>query len=385
MAKTRGSFMDNTIIQRIKESITKNQQIGIVVGKNANLDDMAAALSIYLVLKTSEKNVTIACPTDPLVEVSSLVGIDKVKKSLDGDGGDLIVSFPYRDREIEKVSYTLEEGYLNIVVKAGTDGLSFTEKEVKYKRGGSLPTLLFVIGTPRLSDLGTLFNPDALKNTTVINIDNKVENQGFGDIVVVLPRSSSVSEEVTTILTALEFPLDIDLAQNLLSGINYATDNFQDQKTTVTAFEMAAFLMKKGAVRSKVAKSKLTDNAFFAAPQPQSQPQPQQAQPDAFMPRKNDQRDQFNPLPKQNNPRPQQPRDNNRINDFMQRNNQQPRPQQSQPNQQPAQSGFAQPQQQQQPQVQSQKQNAQAIEHKEDDDTPPDWLTPKVYKSSTLI
>lgn len=382
--------MDNTAVQRIRESITKNQQIGIVVGKNANLDDMAAALSIYLVLKTSDKNVSIACPTDPLVEVSSLVGIDKVKNSLDGEGGDLVVSFPYRDREIEKVSYTLEEGFLNIVVKAGTDGLSFTEKEVKYKRGGSLPTLLFVVGTPRLSDLGSLFNPDALKNTTVINIDNKIDNQGFGDIVVVSPRSSSVSEEVANILTSLEFPFDIDLAQNLLSGINFATDNFQDPKTSVAAFEMAAFLMKKGAVRSKAVKQKQNvsqDNGFFGAPQSQSQPQPQiqQAQPDSFMPRKNDQRDQFNPLPKPNNPRPQQPRDNNRINDFMQRNNQQPRPQQPQPNQQPAQSGFAQPQQQQQPQVQPQKQNAQAIEHKDDDDTPPDWLTPKVYKSSTLV
>lgn len=243
--------MEEKTLQKLKELIANNEKIAIAVGKNPSIDEMGAALSLYLSLKASNKNVVVACPTEPLVEVSSLVGIDKVKTIFASDGADLVVSFPYKEGEIEKVSYTLEDGDLNIIVKAGSNGLSFAEKDVRYKRGGgsSLSSLLFVIGTPRLSDLGKLFDPELLKETTVVNIDNKVDNQGFGDIVLVSPRFSSVCEQIANLINFLGLPLDIDGAQNLLSGISFATDNFQKPTTSFLAFEMAGVLLKKGAVR----------------------------------------------------------------------------------------------------------------------------------------
>ncbi|MDP3987596.1 MAG: hypothetical protein Q8P80_00425 [Candidatus Levybacteria bacterium] len=246
--------MDNATFQAIKDVLVKNESLGIVVGKNPSIDDMGAALSLYLSLKQLNKNVSIASPQEPIVELSSLVGINKVKKNLDsggGGGGDLVVSFPYREGEIEKVSYTLEEGFLNIVVKAGDNGLSFSDSEVKFKRGGGYPTALFIVGTPRLADLGELFDPSALKDTTVINIDNKSENQGFGDIVYVSPAFSSVCEQMVNLLSFLGVDLETDIAQNLLHGISFATDNFQNPKTSFSTFETAAALMKKGAVRAR--------------------------------------------------------------------------------------------------------------------------------------
>lgn len=242
--------MDNLTIQKIKDLIDKNDTIGIVVGKNPGVDEMAAALSLYLSLINAGKSVSVACPTPPVVEVSSLVGIDRVKTSFDSaKSGDLTVSFPYKDGEIEKISYTLENGFLNILVKAGEQGLSFDEKTIIYKRGGVASGVVFTIGTPRLSDLGKLFDVDALKDTKIINIDNKAENQGFGDIVIVSKNFSSVSEQVASFILSLGFKMDVDIAQNLLSGINSATDNFQNPNTSVLAFEMTAVLMKKGAVR----------------------------------------------------------------------------------------------------------------------------------------
>jgi len=243
--------MNNETAQRLKDLITQNSSIGILVGRNPNMDQMGAALGLYLTLKNLGKNVSVASPATPLVEVSSLVGIDKVKKALEGgEGGDLIVSFPYKEGEIEKVSYTLESGYLNIIVKPGELGLSFDQRDVEYKHGGgAAPTLIFVIGTSRLVDLGNLFNPEAMKGTTVVNIDNKQDNQSFGDVVLVSNRFSSVSEQVTHLIITLGYNIDQDSAQNLLSGISSATGNFQKANTSPVAFEMAAALMKKGAVR----------------------------------------------------------------------------------------------------------------------------------------
>ena len=118
---------------------------------------MGAALSLYLALKTTGKNVTVATPSSPLVEVSSLVGIDEVKTSLGGEGGDLVVSFPYKEGEIEKVSYTRDDNFLNIVVKAGENGLNFKETDVKFTRGAAAPEVLICNWFPQSFGFGKSF------------------------------------------------------------------------------------------------------------------------------------------------------------------------------------------------------------------------------------
>lgn len=264
--------MDSVILDRIKDLLEKNETIGIAVGKNPGIDEMGAALSLYLALKQTAKKVAVTCPTEPIVEVSSLVGIDKVKRAFDGDAtGDLTVSFPYKEGEIEKISYTLEEGKLNILVKAGEKGLNFNETDIEYKRDGGAPGLVFVVGTPRLSDLGTAFDMEALKDSKVINIDYKTENQGFGDIPLIGKNSSSVSELVASFIASLNLNIDVDIASNLMSGIISATENFQNPKTSPLSFEMAAFLMKKGAVRqiNRKKQSVIEEDSFFS---PRAQP-----------------------------------------------------------------------------------------------------------------
>lgn len=241
--------MDKLSYKRIIEFLEKSQNIGIVTPKDPNVDQMAAALSLYLSLQGMGKNLAVATPEDPLVELSNLVGIDKVRTKLSYQSGDLVVSFPYKDGEIDKVSYTLEDGALNILVKAGEDGLSFDEKDVKFIRPNAAPELLFVIGASKITDLGKLFNPADLKDTTVINIDNSPENSGFGDIVLVSTKSSSICEIIADLVLSEGLGFDRDIAQNLLWGISFSTGNFQDSKTTGLAFEMAGILMRNGAQR----------------------------------------------------------------------------------------------------------------------------------------
>ena len=267
------NLMDSLMLEKIKELLGKNETIGIGVGKNPGIDEMGAALSLYLALTEAGKKVTVASPTEPIVEISSLVGIDRVKKGFAGNDGDFIVSFPYNQEsnEIEKISYVMEDDSLNIIVKPTERGLSFTEKDVRYKRGGGAPGLIFVVGTARLSDLGTIFDPEALKDSKIINIDYKIENQGYGDIPLLGKNASSVSELVTSFLSSLNFNIDIDIAQNLLSGIISATENFQNPQTSSLSFEMAGVLMKKGAVRqiNRKKQNVIEEDSFFS---PKSQP-----------------------------------------------------------------------------------------------------------------
>ncbi|HEX7041990.1 MAG TPA: hypothetical protein VF189_01960 [Patescibacteria group bacterium] len=375
--------MDNNLFQRLKDLVTQHQAIGIVVPPNPTHDEMAAGLGMYLALKQMGKAVSIACPTDPTVAISSLVGIDKVQRALSGSGGDLVVTFPYREGEIEKVSYTVDNGQLNIVVKAGQNGLSFNQSDVQFRQGGAMPTLLFTMGVIDMSQVSNVVNPAEMTNVTVVNLDNKQNNTGFGDVVHVSPRFSSISEMVADFLTLLEpqIELDVDTSQDLLSGILSANNDFQNGQGSYLAFEMTGILMKKGAVRNvngnaganPTATAMPTNNYFppqqqaVQASEPISQqPVQQQSQSvQSFEPA-------GQPIPSmQQFPAPDQlgvPLPNQPIQNFQQPVMQQEPVQQVQPVQQPVQ-----PVQNVQP---VQQQNGQP---------PSDWLTPKVYKGSTVL
>lgn len=343
--------MDNQALQKIRDTINRSQTVALAVSKNPTVDQMAATLGFYLILESQGKKVTVVSPTEPIVELSSLVGIDKVKTSNAGSSGDLIVSFPYREGEIEKVSYTIDDGFLNIVVKAGEYGLTFSEQDVIFKRGSDKPELLITVGVERLSDIASLFPEDTLKDVTIINIDNTSTNEGFGSMVLVSPKFSSLSEQVADLVLNLGYDIDVDTAQNLLSGVTTATNNFQNSNTSYLAFEIAAILMKRGAVRARATQP-------VQAPSPLRQRQPQQ-QPSAgqHQPRRDDRQD-----------RRQAIRDALRATSQARQNRQdeeQPMQERTPRAERPAQEEVAQPVSDQKP--------------------PSDWLTPKVYKGSSNV
>lgn len=353
--------MDNQTFQRIKDLITQHQSIGVVIKPNPSLDEMAGALGMYLVLLKMNKAASIACPTDVVVGLSSLVGIQKVGKTLGaatGKGGNLTVSFPYKDGEIEKVSYTQENGALNILVQAGPNGLNFTQQDVKFMQsGGAMPTLLFAIGVPNLQEVASIIASEQVSSMTVVNIDNKVENTKYGDVVVVAPRFSSVSEQVADFLTLLEpqIELDKDASQNLFDGISFATKDYTSQNTSYLAFEMAGILMKKGALRYK------TPGAQVAPGQNVNQ----------YFP------------PVQNNPVVQQPVISVQPAMPVQQPVQQTfQPTVSQPMVQPMGQMPVEPIQMP---VNPQPMQNMPIQPVQSTETPADWLAPKVYKGSSVL
>jgi nanoRNase/pAp phosphatase (c-di-AMP/oligoRNAs hydrolase) len=241
--------MDNLTFSKIKESLDKYNNIAIVTRRDPSVDEMSGALSLYLAIRSLGKNVTVATPNDPLVEVSSLVGIDEVKTNLGSSSGDLMMYLPYKEGEIDKVTSAVEGNYLKLIVKAGELGINFDEKDIRFERGAEAPELLFIVGSPRVSDLGRLFDTEMLKDTVIVNIDNKPDNQGFGDILMVSTRLSSLSEVIANLILSIGLKMDLDIAQNLMTGLAVSTNNFQSENTSPLAFEMAGILLRQGAIR----------------------------------------------------------------------------------------------------------------------------------------
>ncbi|OIP57943.1 MAG: hypothetical protein COX79_05760 [Candidatus Levybacteria bacterium CG_4_10_14_0_2_um_filter_36_16] len=240
----------NPIIQKAFESLTSellsSQTVGIVVGENATIDKMAAGLSLYLSLSAGGKNVQIISKSNPTVEVSNLVGIDRVGKNFEGNTKILTISVPYREGEIEKVSYNIEKDKLNVNLFAEENGISFSERDVEFIGKGSTPSLVIALGIPSAEKLQEVSGPEV----KIVNIDTSLSNTQFGDIVLVDSSFSSFSEIVSEIIKSLGLPMDQDIAQNLLDGITYATNNFTSPSTSAYAFGAAGILLMNGAKRT---------------------------------------------------------------------------------------------------------------------------------------
>ena len=245
--------------EQIKELIDSSESIGIVASENQDIDTVAAALGLYLVLKSNGKNVQVVSKKTPVVEVSNLVGVDKILKNFAGNTKILTISVPYREGEIEKVSYNIEDTRLNVNLFAETSGITFDENDVQYIRKGSQPSTIVTVGVVNEEELLGIVD---LKGAKAIHLDKNPLNSLSGDVSIVDPSFSSLSEIVAELVNELNLGYDLDAFQNLLDGITYATRNFTSQAASPYAFEAAGFLLQNGAKRKERPLAQTQDRPF---------------------------------------------------------------------------------------------------------------------------
>lgn len=360
----------NTLLQeqmnQLHSLLDGAQEVIIAVPKNPSFDTLAGALSFYLTLSAANKRVTVVCPDQMTVEFSRLVGADKVTTRINGTSGrNLIISFPYQEGSIEKVSYNIEDGAFNLVIEPRENYPRITPEMMNYSYSGGKTDLIITINAHQLSDLDLIYstNNPLFSNTTIINIDMSSQNQQFGKINIVDPSTSSVSELMTSIMSQTGLSIDSDSAANLLAGIISGTNNFSSTTTQASTFETAALLVKKGAKKNSLTEESNPIQTSFNPPvvkaqgSPKSVPFTPSPKP-SFQPRVFNQRPKQNQAPGQQSPVIQQ--------SYAPPTNQS-HPLQGQP---------------QTPRFSPQAQN---IPQKPINEAPPDWLKPKIYKSSTLL
>ena len=336
-------------------NLFQSNTIGIFLGEKLNQDTAAGGLSLYLSLVEAGKNPQIVSKKEPFVEISNLVGVNKIKKNFSGDSGRVVVSLPYIKGEIGKVSYKEENDRINFYLTAA-EGMSISQYEtndINLIWDGATPSVIVAIGVSSPAEFSEMI--DSKDNSVkIININNSGES--FGDIVLSDPSFSSVSEIVSRIIKDIRLPMNIDIAQNLLDGILYATRNFSSPDSSAYAFEAAGALMQGGAKRVE---NRNSNRANFT----QQQPQQQQNRP----------RDRFQRV-SQNQPNRQNTQ--NRENNFQanqNKNRQADFPQDEAP--QVAKSFDTTPNN-----VVSEPNTPPANQ-----DVPNDWLMPKVFKGSQNI
>src|SRR3989338_5943533 len=247
--------MNNDVsYKRFAALVGKHNLFSICLPQNPTIDSITSACVLYLALTKIGKTVSLACSSD--IPKYSVTAVDKIKKTLASGGDSLVISFPYTEGSIYKVTYNIEAENFNLVVipREGYDKLD--PAQVKYNYSGGKIEAIIVIDSPNLNNLGELYssNQDQFRGKEIINIDRHLTNGNFGTVNIVEKKLSSTAEIVLRVLSYLDAQLDREMATNLYNGIAAATNNFTSYSVNSDTFEASAYLLKSGAVKKPLSK-----------------------------------------------------------------------------------------------------------------------------------
>lgn len=236
----------NDQLQELKTKLGTAQSVLLTIPQNPSQDVVAASLALYLSLKQSGKNTSIVASTLPIVRDSHLVGLDKITTEVGGNN--LVITLDVPENAIDKVTSNTEGGHLNLIINPAKGVAPITQENVKFGYSGAAADLVIVLGASDLKDVGTLAEKEyeLFAKERLVNLSNQVGS--FGEINLTDP-SSSCSELVTALLKELALPLDVDIANNLMQGIEDATGGLSSPNMTADTFEALAILYRGGARR----------------------------------------------------------------------------------------------------------------------------------------
>lgn len=250
-------------IGELKNLLPAARNILIAVPAGADTDKLAAALALFLILEAQNKEVSIVSSDDILVSQSHLFGVDHVRKSLPStEGGNLTLTLEgvaASDNSVpalEKLDWYAENSNLNLVFHV-LPGQTFQPARIVPKYQGSGFNLIFIIGAANLNGLGSVYsqNQAAFSGTHLVNIDNQIANTSFGQTNVLDQNASSLSEMMINLISDLGYSLDSDSASNLLVGIFDSTNNLSGSKVTAETYMAVANCLRAGGKKPTSEKS----------------------------------------------------------------------------------------------------------------------------------
>lgn len=228
-----------------KTLLDESKSTLVLLPNDPNFDEVAAGLGLYLALR-GEKAVAIVCPSAMTVSFNRLVGVNKI--ATEAGNKNLVVKFAgYAAKSIEKVSYDIIDGefQLTVVPKPGLSAPKQEQIDLKYS-GVDADAVILVGG--REQSAFPLIDLPELAAAKLIHV-GLVAVSGPKQLISFDRPSSSVAEVVYDLIKEGGYPLDPDIATNLLMGIEEGSENFAVPEVNADTFTAMGELMKAGGRR----------------------------------------------------------------------------------------------------------------------------------------
>lgn len=232
--------------------LSSARSVAILLPHTPHYDSVAAACALKIVLETTGKSITVAAPDPITVEFTHLVGVNDITTTF--GNRNLIITFPEQSDFVDKVSYSVEQGQLQLVISPKPNSPDIDHKRLKFVAGNSQFDLMFFIGINELRELGDFHQKarEALPSSKAISFTIHPPRENYGHLHLHDSEVSSICELTTHILESIQLAPNEDAASNLLAGIENATDNFRSPVVTSHTFHAASILMSRGGRRHNI-------------------------------------------------------------------------------------------------------------------------------------
>jgi hypothetical protein len=225
-------------------------------------DQVAAGLSLYLSLRelsaqSGNKEITISCPSPMMVGFNRLVGVDKIVEEIGNKN--LTIKFAgYDAANIEKVSYDIENGEFRLTVVPKVGFTPPQKEQLSLSYAGVSADLVILVGGANDSHFPILASDEVAK-AKIAHIGTRVLESGR-EVMSFAKPGASTSELIANLIKENGYPMDPDIATNLLMGIEEGSSNFASSEVTPETFEIFAFLLRNGGRR--IPKTRLSPASF---------------------------------------------------------------------------------------------------------------------------
>lgn len=232
-------------VARILEKIATAKSVLVALSNNPSMDEMAAALGLTMMLDRIGKHATAiysGATPNALEFLRPEETFEKNTHSLQ----EFIIAL---DKEkADHLRYKVDGNYVKIYITPYKTNI--TKEDLEFARGDYNVDLVIAMNVLAPKDLdGALAEHGRiLHNASTINISTG-EAGRFAEIEWIVPKASSVSEMIFTLVNGLkeEDGVPAEVATALLTGIVAATNRFSNEKTRPTTMTVAARLMAAGA------------------------------------------------------------------------------------------------------------------------------------------
>lgn len=194
--------LDPSLVKEALALIEPAQRILLVAHEHPDGDCIGSALGLAHILELAGKPCVPACADPSPRNLSFLPGVSTLRQTLDDEAFDLVIA--------------LDAGEFHRFGRLYEEHRSFFE------------------------------------NARVLNLDHHISSSGCGQVNIIDTVSAATAELLVLFQQQARLPLDRDAALCLLTGIITDTSSFQFTNTTPRCLEVAALLLRAGAIPETV-------------------------------------------------------------------------------------------------------------------------------------
>lgn len=229
-------------LDQLKTKLAEAKSVLVLLPPQPEADLVTSARALGSAFKLSGRTVTVGCssPIPEAEEIKTTVGKQN-----------LIISFPYREENVEHVSYDIDEATnkFNLIIRPKEGKSPLDINSVEFNHTGASADLVITLGITSLEELGKLYSDEKrfLDNAEIINLKKGGPPAEFAAMDLSAVRSTCLSELTVWLLRQAGLKPQADLAGNLYRQLMTSTNSFQSPLVSAETFEAAAFLLRSGA------------------------------------------------------------------------------------------------------------------------------------------